>query len=96
MKELAEAFLLQLQNKNFSPLTIKGYREDLREFLDFCHRRKQDTLSCFTSPVIRSFLADLQNKEHPARNTVLRKIASLRSFTAYLLAQGKLDRNPFK
>lgn len=96
MKELAEAFLLHLQNKNFSPLTIKGYREDLREFLDFCHRRKQETLSCFTSPVIRSFLADLQNKEHPARNTVLRKIASLRSFTAYLLAQGKLERNPFK
>ena len=50
----------------------------------------------FTSANIRSFLAALQTKNDPARNTVLRKIASLRSFAAFLLTQGKLERNPFK
>ncbi len=96
MEEWISAFLLHLQNKNFSPHTVKSYRADLQDFLLFFKKRKQDDLRYFTSAHIRSFLADLQNRENPARNTVLRKIASLRSFAAYLLAQGELERNPFK
>lgn len=44
--------------------------------------------------MIRSFLASLP--QDYARNTVLRKIAALRSLAAFLLCQGKLARNPFK
>ena len=96
MEDWADAFLLQLQNKNFSELTIKSYRTDLEEFLAFCHKRGQNDLKYFTSATIRAFLAALQTQNNPARNTILRKIASLRSFAAYLLSQGELLRNPFK
>lgn len=96
MEEWVSAFLVHLQNKNFSPHTVKSYRADLHEFLLFFKQRKQDDLRHFTSANIRSFLAALQTKNDPARNTVLRKIASLRSFAAFLLTQGKLERNPFK
>ena len=96
MEEWINAFLLHLQNKNFSPHTIKSYRADLHDFLLFFKQRRQNDLRHFTSANIRSFLAALQTQHSPARNTVLRKIASLRSFAAYLLAQGKLERNPFK
>lgn len=96
MEEWVNAFLVHLQNKNFSPHTVKSYRADLHEFLLFFKQRKQDELRHFTSANIRSFLAALQTKNDPARNTVLRKIASLRSFAAFLLTQGKLERNPFK
>lgn len=96
MEEWVSAFLVHLQNKNFSPHTVKSYRADLHEFLLFFKQRKQDELRHFTSANIRSFLAALQTKNDPARNTVLRKIASLRSFAAFLLTQGKLERNPFK
>ena len=95
MEEWVRSFLLHLQNKNFSPNTVKSYRADLEEFLLFVKQRKQNELRYFASPLIRSFLASLNNRD-PARNTVLRKIAALRSFAAYLLAQGKLERNPFK
>lgn len=95
MQELVRSFLLHLQNKNFSPNTVKSYRADLEEFLVFAKQRKQDDLRFFASPLIRSFLASLNNHD-PARNTVLRKIAALRSFAAYLLSQEKLERNPFK
>ncbi len=94
MQTWMRAFLLHLENKNFSANTLKSYRADLREFADFLHRRGQDDLRYFTSSVIRSFLAGLPRES--ARNTVLRKIAALRSFAAYLLRQGKLERNPFK
>ncbi len=96
MKEWVEAYLLHLQNKNFSPYTLKAYRENLSEFLLFAKNRKQDDLRCFTPANIRAFLAAAQTERKISRNTVLRKIAALRSFAAYLLEQGKLARNPFK
>lgn len=95
MQELVRSFLLHLQNKNFSPNTVKSYRADLEEFLVFVKRRNQNDLKYFASPLIRSFLASLTGHD-PARNTVLRKIAALRSFAAYLLSQERLERNPFK
>lgn len=94
MDTWVQAFLLHLENKNFSANTVKSYRADLQEFTDYLSKRKQNTLEAFTSPVIRSFLASLP--QDYARNTVLRKIASLRSLAAFLLRQGKLARNPFK
>ena len=96
MEEWVDAFLLHLQNKNFSPLTVKSYREDLEAFLAFFKQHNQDDIRHFTSANIRTFLAALQMQSHPARNTMLRKIASLRSFAAYLLEQGELRSNPFK
>lgn len=94
MDTWVQAFLLHLENKNFSANTVKSYRADLQEFTDYLSKRKQNTLEAFTSPVIRSFLASLP--QNYARNTVLRKIAALRSLAAFLLRQGKLARNPFK
>lgn len=94
MDTWVQAFLLHLENKNFSANTVKSYRADLQEFTDYLSKRKQNTLEAFTSPVIRSFLASLP--QDYARNTVLRKIAALRSLAAFLLHQGKLARNPFK
>ena len=94
MDTWVQAFLLHLENKNFSANTVKSYRADLQEFTDYLSKRKQNTLEAFTSPVIRSFLASLP--QDYARNTVLRKIAALRSLAAFLLRQGKLARNPFK
>lgn len=96
MKEWVDSFLLHLQNKNFSPNTLKAYRENLAEFLHFAHSRKQDGLAFFTPANIRSFLAGAQTGKKIARNTVLRKIAALRSFAAYLMRQGQLASNPFK
>ena len=94
MDTWVQAFLLHLENKNFSANTVKSYRADLQEFTDYLSKRKQNTLEAFTSPVIRSFLASLP--QDYARNTVLRKIAALRRLAAFLLRQGKLARNPFK
>ena len=96
MEEWINAFLKRLENKKFSFHTIRAYHADLQEFLAFFKARKQNDLKYFTSANIRSFLAALQTHEDPARNTILRKIASLRSFAAFLLAEDKLERNPFK
>lgn len=95
MKELVNAFLLQLENKNFSPHTLKSYREDLNAFLLYAQTRGVKTAAAFNLPAVRGFLAHV-SAGNPARNTVLRKIAALRSFAKYLLEQGHLAQNPFK
>ena len=95
MKEWAEGFLTDLENKNFSPQTLRTYRTTLEEFVVFCQVRKITKENAFTPANLRTFLANLQLK-NPARNTMLRKIATLRSFASYLMRQGLLDKNPFK
>ena len=95
MKQWAEGFLNDLENKNFSAQTLRTYRAALEEFKTFCQVRKITDQNAFTPANLRTFLANVQLK-NPARNTVLRKIATLRSFAAYLLRQGYLDKNPFK
>lgn len=95
MQTWTDGFLTELTNKNFSPLTVRSYSTVLDEFVQFCKTRKITKEQAFTPANLRTFLANVQLKE-PKRNTVLRKIATLRSFTAYLLRQGFLDKNPFK
>ncbi len=95
MHEWTNAFITELENKNFSPLTVRAYRTALTEFTTFCNARKIAREKAFMPANLRTFLASIQ-LNNPKRNTVLRKIATLRSFTAYLVRQGKLDKNPFK
>ena len=95
MKDWAEEFLTDLENKNFSPHTLRSYRTAIMEFLAFCQARNIAKEKAFIPANLRTFIANLQLK-NPARNTVLRKIATLRSFASYLMRQGCLDKNPFK
>ncbi len=95
MQTWTQNFLIYLENKNFSPQTVRSYQTALEEFAQFCRARKITREKALTPATLRTFLAFLQLKD-PARNTVLRKIATLRSFVAYLLRQGQLTRNPFK
>ena len=95
MQEWTESFWAYLHVKNFSPQTVRAYQTGLAEFVTFCQARRIAREKALTPANLRNFIAYLQ-LNHPARNTVLRKIATLRSFTAYLLRQGILDKNPFK
>ena len=95
MNQWAASFLTDLANKNFSSHTLRSYRITLEEFTSFCQVRHIDKEKAFLPANLRTFIANLQLR-NPARNTVLRKIATLRSFSAYLMRQGYLDKNPFK
>ena len=95
MKEQVQAFLLHLHNKNFSAHTLQSYEQDLQQFTAFCAARKCTRVTDFTLPNVRAFLASLSNNKY-ARNTTLRKIASLRSFANFLVENEQLPSNPFK
>jgi site-specific recombinase XerD len=95
MKNQAEKFILNLKAKNFSPHTLIAYKKDISCFLLFAHKRKKTQTKDFDKTQIRAYLSYLQTLGL-ARNTVLRKIAVLRSFTVFLTERGLIKTNPFK
>lgn len=95
MQTWVNGFLTELENKNFSTLTVRSYHTVLEEFISFCNQRHISKEDAFLPANLRLFFANLQ-LTNPKRNTVLRKIATVRSFATYLMQQGQLTKNPFK
>jgi integrase/recombinase XerC len=94
MELLIEKFLLNLRARNFSAHTLRAYSADLKEFVEFLKKRGKPSLSGFNRQNVRAYLGWLQ-MSNPKRNTILRKIASLRSFAAWLAEQNEFKDNPF-
>jgi tyrosine recombinase XerC len=84
-------YLQQLQDiRKFSPHTVKAYRQDIEQFLDYF---KENNLKV-QRDTIRDFIAFIFKRTRN-KATVSRKIYAVKSFFAYLLRNGKIDKNPF-
>ncbi|MFQ5432485.1 MAG: tyrosine recombinase XerC [Nitrospinota bacterium] len=85
--------------KNFSPNTIKAYKKDLSQFVEFLNRRRnkknsgpEPDFSALDTMDLRGFAADLhRQKQNPS--SVGRKLSCLRSFFKYLLREGVVEKN---
>ena len=74
-----KSFLNYLKNeRNYSKLTVKSYREDLEEFL--CVTKLNDVY-CAKEEDIKKYYKYLYNKSN---STVSRKISTLKSYYKYL------------
>jgi integrase/recombinase XerC len=81
--------------KNASAHTVKSYREDLIQAIDFFREQlpgglKPDRL---TTRVIRAYLAWLHGQGY-AKTTIARRLAAVRSWLRFLCRQGVIARNP--
>ncbi len=94
MKKMIESFLSYLDyQKNYSNHTIINYENDINDFLLFVNNQNIE-LKKVTYSDIRFYLMELYNKNY-SRNTVSRKLSSLRSFYKYLLKEEQIKENPF-
>lgn len=96
MRESLAEFLRHLgTEKNASAHTIKSYREDLTQAVEYFEERlgscpKPTQLS---SRQLRAYLAWLHEQQY-ARSTIARRLAAMRTFCRYLCRQGVLTNNP--
>ncbi len=93
-----DEFLRHLEHGvNASPLTIRCYSADLRQFEHFvaggASRARRPSITSVDHLVVRSYLSHLHDRGM-SRATVARKLASLRSFFRYMARQGLMSRNP--
>lgn len=96
---LIEKFLLYIGTaKNYSPHTLKNYRNDLVQFSRYAVTRgfgEENALrfANMEAATVRGFGADLhRRKMGPA--TIERKLSALRTFFGYLLREGEVKNNP--
>ena len=74
--------------KQLSPDTIKAYRIDLLQFLDFTGGEWAD------KDVLNQYIKHLN--QHFAPRSAKRKLASIRAFYHEMEMCGKLEENPFE
>lgn len=81
--------------KNYSPLTIRGYEKDIRRFFQYLEESGSLPADLTLDYLdVRSYLSWLYDQKY-ARNSIGRKISSLRSFYQFLLKNGAVKENPF-
>jgi len=78
----------------YSPNTLAAYRNDLNQFVAFLRARGGEPVwDEVDKPTVLAYMRDLDAREYSA-STVARKIAAIRSFFHFMLADGKLKADP--
>jgi integrase/recombinase XerC len=97
MDEALAEYLRHLAlEKNASPHTVKSYREDLMQALDFFRVRlsqQNPSPDRLTTRLLRAHLAWLHDQGY-AKTTVSRRVSAVRSWCRFLCRQGVLASNP--
>jgi integrase/recombinase XerC len=97
MHEALAEFLRSLAlEKNASELTVKSYREDLTQAIEFFEEKfagQKLTPGAITSRHLRAFTAWLHEQQY-AKTTIARRIAAVRTWFKFLCRQGTLTTNP--
>ena len=75
--------------RKFSPHTVKAYKQDIQQFLDYFQEGKLS----IDKENIRDFITVVFLKTKK-KTTVARKIYAVKSFFIYLLQKGKIAKNP--
>ena len=95
-RDLLHQYQLFLKTvKNYSAHTTKAYLLDLQEFLNyFNHTAEEIAVLKLENWQIRNYLGHLSLKGL-SKNTVARKLASIRRFYRFLLKKEIIDSSPF-
>ena len=97
MKEALAEFLRHLAlERNASVLTVKSYREDLTQAIEFFTSQpgaEAINAEQLTSRHLRAFTVWL-HEQHYAKSTIARRLTALRSWFRFLCRQGTLAANP--
>jgi len=79
--------------KNASAYTVKSYREDLTQAVEFFKSQATVNLERLTPRQVRAYLAWLHEQGY-AKTTIARRLAALRSWLRFSCRQGTLAKNP--
>jgi integrase/recombinase XerC len=93
LAEFLRAFALE---KNASDLTVKAYREDLTQAIEFFREKfagQKLTPAQITSRHLRAFTVWLHEQGY-AKTTIARRIAAVRTWFKFLCRQGTVSANP--
>lgn len=86
------------RDKGYTDNTIAAYRNDLGQFAQFVEELNSDQDSLVWADIDKSIITDyidlLQNERSYTSSTVARKVAAIKSFFHFLVAEGELKDDP--
>jgi len=95
METILERFIIYGKTQSyFSKNTEKAYHRDITEFIEFAKKNGVTDASNINTILIRKYLSYLSTK-NLKKNSIIRKISSLRSFINYIYENNILKSNPF-
>jgi len=90
-----ERYLEALERDNASPYTVKNYRTDIGQFLDYCAEYGVNTLAGLQRDLVRDYLEELAEAEY-ARSSIARRVFELRAFGDHLVRHHAWEQNLFR
>ena len=90
-----DRYLRDLERDNASLYTIKNYRTDIGQFLDYCAEQSVTTINSLYRDLVRDYLFELAEAEY-ARASIARRVFELRAFGDYLLRHEAWSQNLFR
>lgn len=96
IETFVKEFMEKLKHeRSFSKHTLRAYHTDLTQFDSFLRDEKCKNLKRVNHLLLRKYLAILRSRNY-SRTTIVRKLASLRSFFKFLNQEAVLESNPFE
>ena len=87
-----QRFLMYCGARNFSPNTVRSYNRDLLQFIRYIGGHNA-TVAEVNRKAVRAYLMVLSDRKL-ARASVVRKLASIKSFSKWLAQEGHVQGNP--
>ncbi|UQS86577.1 tyrosine recombinase XerC [Nicoliella spurrieriana] len=95
-EEIIKKFIHYIQiEKQYSSETIRAYENDLKEFNKIAIGKQNKSLLTVNEIDVENYLNYMHNKGDQ-RNTILRKVSSIRSFYNYLIKSDITKNQPFE
>jgi len=81
--------------RNASRYTVRNYRAEIAEFMDFARANGAAAWEDVTPALLRRWLGHLHERAY-AKGSVVRRVSELRSFYAFMIRRGLLTENPVR
>jgi integrase/recombinase XerD len=101
MEDSVNSFLQHLVvEKGFSRNTLEAYRNDLGQFEGFVRERRKDSFNgegpwhSVDLNLLNEYIADLRGRKGYRDTTTARKVAAIKSFFGFLVANGEISEDP--
>jgi len=79
--------------RNASPYTVRNYRREIEEFLEFARGQGAGSWEAVELPLLRRWLAWLTTQGF-AKASIARRVSELRSFYRFMQREGIVESNP--
>ena len=92
--QIVDGYIIYLRNiRRYSPNTIKSYKSDLSEFINYCDDNNKIEITSINERFIKSYLMNLSEKKIE-KISIVRKLSSLRGLFTFAFKEDLIKQNP--